>query len=151
MSSAPPHPSLDARLRDASRSGLFCAQPTAVSRAARIADQAAFTLVELDVKDARDRPSLLQTFARGFRFPDTFGENLDALADCLGDLSWLPSGGFLVHLSGCAKPIEHCKDDFDAIAAVLEDVAAEWRERGTPFWILFDQPHVRARPFMASA
>jgi RNAse (barnase) inhibitor barstar len=142
---------MEARLRDASCGGLFFAQPTAFSRAARVADQAGFALFELDLKEARDRATLLRTFAAAFEFPATFGHNLDALGDSLGDLSWLPASAYLVHLTSCAKPIEHCKDDFDAIVAVLEDVAAEWRNRGTPFWILLDQPHTRARPFMASA
>ena len=39
----------------------------------------------------------------------------------------------------------------DAIIEVLDDVSAEWRGSGTPFWVLFDQPHPRARSFMASA
>ena len=152
MSSLPPPTSMEARLRDASRSGVFFAQPTAAARAARVADQAGLLLIGLDLKDARDRTALLQAFADTFGFPATFGHNLDALGDCLGDLSWLPeSRGYLLHLSNCAKPVERCKDDFDALVAVLNDAADEWRSRGTPFWVLIDQPHTRARPFMASA
>lgn len=151
MSSLPPPTSMEARLRDASRSGVFFAQPTAAARAARVADQAGLLLIGLDLKDARDRAALFQAFAHTFGFPATFGHNLDALGDCLGDLSWIPAGGYLVHLSGCAKPVEHCKDDFNAIVAVLDEAAAEWRTRGTPFWVLIDQPNTLARPFMASA
>ena len=105
MSSLPPPTSMEARLRDASRSGVFFAQPTAAARAARVADQAGLLLIGLDLKDARDRTALLQAFADTFGFPATFGHNLDALGDCLGDLSWIPAGGYLVHLSGCAKPV----------------------------------------------
>ncbi len=151
MSSQPPPSSMEARLRDASRSGLYFAQPTAAIRAARVADQAGLLLIGIDLKDARDRAAILQAFAATFGFPETFGRNLDALGDCLGDLSWMPGSGYLVHLSGCAKPIEHCRDDFDAIVGVLDDVTVEWRGRDIPFWILIDQPHARARPFMASA
>ena len=151
MSSLPPPSPMAARLLDASRSGLFCAQPTVISRAVSALGGSDFRLVELDIKGARDRATLLQAFALAFEFPATFGHNLDALGDCLGDLSWLPADGYLLVLSGCAKPIEHCKSDFDAIVEVLDDVSAEWRDRGTPFWVLFDQPHTRARSFMASA
>ncbi|WP_304026840.1 barstar family protein [Methyloversatilis discipulorum] len=151
MSALPPD-SMQARLGDAARSGVFSAQPTAAARAARFAEPAGLLLIGLDLKDTRDQASLLQLFAETMGFPDTFGHNLDALRDCLGDLSWLPaSGGYLLHLSNCAKPVERCKDDFDALVAVLNDAADEWRGRGTPFWVLIDQPHTRARPFMASA
>lgn len=151
MSSLPPAASMEARLRDASRSGVFYAQPTAAARAARVADEAGLLLIGLDLKDTRDRAGIFQVFAATCGFPETFGHNLDALGDCLGDLSWMPQGGYLLHLHGCAKPVEHCKDDFDAIVAVLEDAAAEWRERNTPFWVLIDQPNARVRPFIASA
>ena len=106
MSALPPD-SMQSRLGDAARSGVFSAQPTAAARAARFAEPAGLLLIGLDLKDSRDQASLLQLFAETMGFPDTFGHNLDALGDCLGDLS--------------------------------------------PFWVLIDQPHTRARPFMASA
>ncbi|EGK70682.1 MAG: barstar family protein [Methyloversatilis sp.] len=152
MSALPPADSMQARLADAARSGVFSAQPAAAARAARVAEQAGLLLIGIDLKDTRDQASLLQALADTLGFPDTFGHNLDALGDSLGDLSWLPeSRGYLLHLSNCAKPVERCKDDFDALVGVLNDAADEWRGRGTPFWVLIDQPHSRSRPFMASA
>ena len=35
--------------------------------------------------------ALLDAIAVALSFPRWFGRNLDALADCLGDLSWLPA------------------------------------------------------------
>ncbi|MDP3288426.1 MAG: hypothetical protein Q8M64_08955, partial [Methyloversatilis sp.] len=34
---------------------------------------------------------------------------------------------------------EHCKDDFNAIVAVLDEAAAEWRARGTPITLAPDE------------
>ena len=39
-------------------------------------------------------------FARALRFPDWVGRNWDALADALGDLSWLPAGPHVVVWAG---------------------------------------------------
>ena len=39
-----------------------------------------------------DRASLFDEFVATAGFPDWFGANWDALADCLSDLSWLPPG-----------------------------------------------------------
>ena len=39
-----------------------------------------------------DKLSTMDAIAVALSFPDYFGRNLDALYDCLTDLSWLPSG-----------------------------------------------------------
>ena len=94
---------------------------------------------------ARDRAGLLQALASAFQFPATFGHNLDALADSLGDLSWLPTAGHFVRLRGCAVPMARCAADFDTIIDLLGDVIAEWHDRDTPFWVVLDHPHADVR------
>lgn len=46
----------------------------------------------LDGTALHDRGSALDGIAATLSFPDYFGRNLDALRDCLLDLSWLPAG-----------------------------------------------------------
>lgn len=45
--------------------------------------------IELD--GTTDKTELFTRIASALIFPDWFGHNWDALADCLGDLSWLPA------------------------------------------------------------
>lgn len=45
----------------------------------------------LDGRVVLDKSALLRALAEALRFPAYFGANWDALLDCLGDLSWLPS------------------------------------------------------------
>jgi RNAse (barnase) inhibitor barstar len=44
------------------------------------------------VGPAASKAELLEEFARALEFPAWVGRNWDALADALGDLSWLPTG-----------------------------------------------------------
>lgn len=44
------------------------------------------------VEGVADRASALDAFGAALGFPDSYGRNLDALEDCLRDLSWLPAG-----------------------------------------------------------
>lgn len=46
----------------------------------------------LDGGDHPDKLSTLDAIATALSFPEWFGRNLDALYDCLTDLSWLPAG-----------------------------------------------------------
>ena len=46
----------------------------------------------LDGDAVRSKRGMMTALARLLRFPDWFGHNLDALYDCLTDLSWLPAG-----------------------------------------------------------
>ena len=44
------------------------------------------------VGPATRRAELLAAIGRALHFPGYYGRNLDALEECLGDLSWLPEG-----------------------------------------------------------
>jgi hypothetical protein len=48
------------------------------------------------VGPAASKAELLEEFARALEFPAWVGRNWDALADALGDLSWLPAGPHVV-------------------------------------------------------
>lgn len=43
--------------------------------------------VRLDTADLADKREVLTRIGEAFGFPDYYGRNLDALADCLGDLA----------------------------------------------------------------
>lgn len=42
------------------------------------------------------KAKFMTAIADALSFPDWFGRNLDALADCVRDLSWLPAGEHLL-------------------------------------------------------
>ena len=44
------------------------------------------------VRDVADKRSTLAALGRALQFPDYYATNLDALEECLRDLSWLPVG-----------------------------------------------------------
>lgn len=93
--------------------------------------------LEIDLRRVRGKRGLLAAFARVLRFPEGFGGNWDALADCLQDLSWI-EGGVLLHLRGLGRFREAAAGD----AATLEDLLAEsaqfWRTRARLFVVVAD-------------
>lgn len=56
--------------------------------------------------------------------PSWYGRNLDALYDCLVDLSWQPAGAHVLIWSGHRQLQTADPDGYRAVLAVLDDAAA---------------------------
>lgn len=71
---------------------------------------------------------LYASIASVLTFPGWFGHNLDALADCLADLSWLPAGPRVLVWAG---PDRLRSADPDGYAAVVDTLARATEESGS--------------------
>ncbi|MCE9526108.1 MAG: barstar family protein [Planctomycetales bacterium] len=58
---------------------------------------AANTFVANIPASVRSKQKLLRILADQLQFPAYFGNNWDALEECLRDLSWLPAGNIEIH------------------------------------------------------
>jgi RNAse (barnase) inhibitor barstar len=70
---------------------------------------------------------LFDEFAAAFQFPDYFGENWDALKECLEDLSWLPAAGYVIVIRDSTTVMSN--DDtvaFGSFVRLLDNVASAW-------------------------
>lgn len=68
-----------------------------------------------------DKMSTMEAIAAALSFPDYFGRNLDALYDCLTDLSWLPGGEHVLIWGGAERLKEADPRAYLAIRSVLSD------------------------------
>jgi RNAse (barnase) inhibitor barstar len=93
---------------------------------------------------SRSAASLFDEIGAALQFPDYFGENWDALLECLIDLEWLQGDAYLLvitdsHLLLDQEPV----DQWSALLEVLENAAQDWAHaadsQGTPrpFHIVF--------------
>ncbi len=118
------------RLQDPRRSGVY--------RAAR-ADEILDAVKGSGLSAARiafaEKGKLLKNIARALDFPDWFGENWDALEDCLTDLSWREAPGYVVIFENPRR-----SDDLGVLIDVLRAAAESWAGRGKPFFALFIDP-----------
>lgn len=129
-------PTLDARLRDLERAGPYVAPPH-LDAVAKAAKKAGLMLVRVDLKGVQDKQGLLNAIAAALKFPEWFGENWDALEDCLTDLSWLKARGYVLVLEHCAELGKHAPRELEVAVEVFESVAEYWQEQSRPFWALF--------------
>jgi hypothetical protein len=118
-----------ARLRDASRSGVY-----RVAQADEILDAAR---ARIDLTGILDKEQLLMRIAAALAFPRWFGRNWDALEDCLGDLAWRAGEGHVLIIEGFEDVRARQPDDFGVLLDILASSAQYWHERGRPFIVAF--------------
>mgnify|MGYP000914853174 CR=1 FL=1 len=127
---------LRALLADASQNGTYFIDVRDREGLEEIARELGFAAAVVDLAGCLDKDEVLDRFAAALRFPDWFGRNWDALADSLGDLSWLPAEGYLLLLdhAGAWRAAE--PGQFDTVLEILDDAARTWSAQRVPFWTL---------------
>lgn len=90
-------------------------------------------VVRIDLAGCRDKAALLARVAAALEFPDWFGHNWDALADCLADLGWLPEDDLLLLLENVAGLRAAAPVDYKVALEILAEVSGAWHARGRAF------------------
>ena len=89
-------PTLAELIHDPARSGVYRVT-------SKLPEQPA--LIRIDGRRHADKASLLAALGKALHFPDYYGENWDALEECLADMSWWT--GPVVVLIEQADALEH--------------------------------------------
>lgn len=124
---------LCARLQDLNEAGAYRLNcPLAELRTA--VAQAGFALFEADLAAVHDKGGFLAAVAQAIHAPDWFGNNWDALADALGDLSWQPASGYVLLLRNGDEAIGLPAADLGIATEILADTVSFWKSQGKPLW-----------------
>ncbi len=121
----------------AKRSGVYRA-PVQVDTVRKDAAAAGLTWLDMPLAAVTNKQQFLALCAKQMKLPPHFGENWDALADCVRDFAWLKSKGYVLHLTSGEKFAKSAADDYQTALAVLSEAAAYWKDKGTPFFVLVD-------------
>ena len=85
----------------------------------------------------QDKEQLLAAIARELEFPTYFGMNWDALDECLVDMSWRPSGGYVLVLRGAEQLWRRNSRLVGSFVESWLFAAESWAKRGVPFHLVF--------------
>lgn len=99
-----------------------------------VAAGAQLAVIDGDTIDSKTE--LLRALAAELHFPPYFRRNWDALADCLGDLAWLPGRGQIILFDNPAPLIRHSPATWATAAAIFAEAATHWQTAGRPFSVL---------------
>ena len=123
-------------LQEKAKAGIFKLDRTNLEAMKAAADELKLACFHVDLKNARNIPGFIKAMKRDLALPSWFGDNLDALNDCLTDFSWHPAPGYVITLDGLST-LTASPTSFAAFNQVLASAVEEWKTRDTPFWIFY--------------
>ncbi len=129
-----------ATLADPSQAGAFFFDACDSAAMDEAAHTLGYEVIRVDLAGCRDKARALELIAEALRFPDWVGDNWDALADAINDLSWLPANGYLLLLEHTSVWRAHAGAEFDVLLDILNAAATPWAEQDTAFWALLPLP-----------
>lgn len=104
------------------------------------AARAELALCRIDLAGCADKDSLLRRLAFALKLPADFGDNWDALADCLRDPSWQPAWGHVLLFNHAESLRNAAPHDAATLLGVLDDAATFAIEHDRPFFVFFALP-----------
>lgn len=96
---------------------------TAISRLTPPDD---LTVKTLNGRACRTKDGLLKEIAVTLAFPDYFGENWDALEECLCDLSWVAGTGHLLVIEQAEALLAGADKDYRTFISILRTTGVYW-------------------------
>lgn len=129
---------LQSQLEDARLAGIYGLPTNAAGRVRMAAEAAGFACFEVDLSSVRSLPSALGALAHGLELPDWYGQNLDALYDCLTDFSWAAAAGYVVIVAHAEALNRVERGAVVALWEVFGAACDDWRLQDFPFWVFFD-------------
>lgn len=117
------------------RAGVYHLPVEGPDGVAQVAMELGFAFARVDLEGCADKAELLRRLAAALHFPTWFGQNWDALADCLTDLSWMKAEGYVLVLDRMDRLRLAAEADFVTALDIFEDAARSWADEGVPMWI----------------
>jgi hypothetical protein len=121
------------RLQDVNEAGAYRLNCPLDELRAAVA-QADFALFEADLAAVHGKGEFLAAVALAIHAPDWFGNNWDALADALGDISWQPAAGYVLLLRNGGEAMGLPATDLGVATEILADTVNFWKSQDKPFW-----------------
>lgn len=83
-------------------------------------------VVQLDAASMRDLEGLFRAYVREFSFPEYFGWNWAAYAECMESLEWLPARSYLTIIANAESLLADDPLDLPTFLRQLRDIGQAW-------------------------
>jgi hypothetical protein len=83
-------------------------------------------VIDFDGANMRSVDGVLGEFVREFQFPEYFGWNWAAFAECLGDLAWFPARAYLLLIRQPDLLLDESPADRETFFRIMNSVCSRW-------------------------
>lgn len=101
-----------------------------------LAKRAGFAFFHIEGKNITRKEQLMNAVATALHFPKHFGNNWDALEECLTDLEWVDADGYVIYFDHIDGLLETHPDQFETLVEILRDAVKAWKEDGAAMVVL---------------
>lgn len=127
------------RLSDPTRAGLHALDTELTpARLEQAAHHLGYAFAHADLAHCTAKADFLERMATALALPGWFGQNWDAFADCLNDLSWLDAPGHVIVLTNAIDFRLGNPEGFAVAIDILAETSAAWAADGVPMWVFVD-------------
>ena len=124
-------------LLEANRGGLwFVASHVDTKALQSLAKRCGFAFFHIDGKNIARKEQLLNHAATALRFPAHFGDNWDALEECLADMEWVDADGYVIYYDHIDGLLGAHPDQFETFVEIVRDAVASWKADDTAMVVL---------------
>lgn len=123
-------------LEDARGGVWFLPRPLEAKSLQAAAKRAGYAFFHLDGKNIERKEQLLNHVATALHFPNHFGQNWDALEECLTDLEWVDGDGYLIYFDHIDGLLTAHPDQFATFVEIVRDAVESWKEDGEAMVVL---------------
>lgn len=125
-------------LEDAPQAGIFHLPRRSQAAVRAAAESAGCACFDVSFAESDRIDIVLSRVGYALDFPEWYGQNFDALKDCLTDFSWCEAAGYVLFISGAESLNAENPAAFKALNDVFAAAIAEWRVHDLPMWVFYD-------------
>jgi RNAse (barnase) inhibitor barstar len=98
----------------------------------------------LEGKKIEKKDQFLNHAAVAMKFPDHFGKNWDAFYDCLTDMEWAESNGYVIYFDHTDGFADHHESQLETVIELFQDAVDFWKGDGKSMLVLLSGDHAPA-------
>jgi RNAse (barnase) inhibitor barstar len=95
----------------------------------QLSEEKGFRLITIDGHKMQTASTFYDELISIFKLPNYFGRNLNALSECLSDLEWIKSSGFIILIQNAEDVLRlEAPEKLEGFLDTLKSAGNEWRQ-----------------------